>query len=203
MPEYDLIIRNGRIVDGSGAPPRDGSLGVRGDRIEAVGDVSGTATRELDAAGGVIAPGFVDVHAHDDAAVLKDPSVDFKVMQGVTTDVVGNCGAGNAPANERFRPLYAAGYGAILGVEEPPEWSTSAEYFAAVDHARPAINVAAYVPQGVVRMNVMGPERREPTEAEMAEMRRLVDEGMQAGAIGLSSGLIYVPGAYTKTEELI
>jgi N-acyl-D-amino-acid deacylase len=151
----------------------------------------------------VIAPGFVDVHAHDDAAVVKDPRVDFKIMQGVTTDVVGNCGAGNAPANERFRPLYAAGYGAILGVEEPPEWSTTAEYFAAVDHARPAINVAAYVPQGVVRMNVMGPERREPTDAEMAEMRRLVDEGMQAGAIGMSSGLIYVPGAYTKTEELI
>jgi N-acyl-D-amino-acid deacylase len=203
MPEYDLIVRNGRIVDGTGTPARDGSIGVRGDRIESVGEVSGSGTHEIDAAGAVIAPGFVDVHAHDDAAVVKDPRVDFKIMQGVTTDVVGNCGAGNAPANDRFRPLYAAGYGAILGVEDPPPWSSTAEYFAAVDHARPVINVAAYVPQGVVRMNVMGPERREPTEAEMAEMQRLVDEGMQAGAIGLSSGLIYVPGAYTKTEELI
>ena len=165
MADYDLIIRNGRIVDGTGAPGREGSVAIRGDRIEAVGDVSRRcAAREIDAGGMVVAPGFVDVHAHDDAAVVNDPRVDFKIMQGVTTDVVGNCGAGNAPANDRFRPLYAAGYGAILGVEEPPPWRTTAEYFAAVDHARPAINVAAYVPHGVVRMNVMGSVRAEPDD---------------------------------------
>jgi N-acyl-D-amino-acid deacylase len=203
MADYDLIIRNARIVDGTGTSGWEGTVAIRGDRIEAVGDVSGDATRDIDAGGMVVAPGFVDVHAHDDAAVVKDPRVDFKIMQGVTTDVVGNCGAGNAPANDRFRPLYAAGYGAILGVEEPPPWRTTAEYYAAVDHARPAINVAAYVPHGVVRMNVMGSVRAEPDEAQMNEMRRLVDEAMQAGAIGMSSGLIYVPGAYTKTDELI
>jgi N-acyl-D-amino-acid deacylase len=116
MADYDLIIRNARIVDGTGTSGWEGTVAIRGDRIEAVGDVSGDATRDIDAGGMVVAPGFVDVHAHDDAAVVKDPRVDFKIMQGVTTDVVGNCGAGNAPANDRFRPLYAAGYGAILGL---------------------------------------------------------------------------------------
>ena len=204
MPEYDLIIRNGSIIDGTGAPARSSDIAIIGDRIAAIGVVSGTATDEIDAAGLTVAPGFVDVHAHDDSAVVRDPRVDFKIMQGVTTDIVGNCGAGNAPANDRFRPMYSAGFGAILGDDgEELPWRTTAEYFAAVDAAHPACNVAAYVPQGVVRMNVMGSERGEPTEAELAEMKRLVDDAMQAGAIGMSTGLIYVPGAFTRTEELI
>lgn len=203
MPEFDLVLRNGRIVDGTGEPSRSGSVALSGGVIAAVGDVSGDAREEIDVAGKVIAPGFVDVHAHDDAAVVREPSVDFKVMQGVTTDVIGNCGAGNAPANDRFRPMYAAGFGAILGGDGELPWRTTAEYFDAVDTANPACNVAAYVPQGVVRMNVMGSERGRPDEAQMAEMRRLVDEAMQAGAIGMSTGLIYVPGAYTETPELI
>ncbi len=203
MPEYDLILRNGSIIDGTGAPAVAGSIGISGGSIAAVGDVSGDATAEIDVAGMVITPGFVDVHAHDDAAVVRDPRVDFKIMQGVTTDVVGNCGAGNAPANDQFRPMYAAGFGAILGGDGEIPWRTTAEYFDAVDAARPACNVAAYVPQGVIRMNVMGSERGRPTDEQMAEMKRLVDDAMQAGAIGMSTGLIYVPGAYTETGELI
>ncbi len=202
MPDYDLIIRNAHIIDGTGAPARDGAVAVRGDRIEAVGDVSGTAAREIDAGGMAVAPGFVDVHAHDDAAVVRDPRVDFKIMQGVTTDVVGNCGAGVAPANDQFRAAYAANFSGILGDIELP-WSSTADYFRAVDDARPACNVAAYVPHGVVRLNVMGMERRDPTAAELDEMRRLVDDAMQAGAIGMSTGLIYPPGAFTKTDELV
>ena len=202
MADYDLIIRNGRIIDGAGAPAREGSIAVRGDRIEAVGDVTGTAAREIDARGMAVAPGFIDVHAHDDAAVVRDPRVDFKIMQGVTTDVVGNCGAGVAPANDRFRAAYAANFSGILGEIDLP-WSTTAGYFAAVDGAHPACNVAAYVPQGVVRLNVMGTDKREPSEAELDEMRRLVNDAMTAGAIGLSTGLIYPPGAYSHTEELV
>lgn len=202
MPDYDLIIRNGGIVDGMGGAARTGAVAVRGDRIADVGDVAGTGTIEIDAGGMVVSPGFVDVHAHDDAAVVRDPRVDFKIMQGVTTDVVGNCGAGVAPANESFRRNYEAGFSPILGASEL-SWKTTAEYFDAVDAAHPACNVAAYVPHGVLRFNVMGSAKGDPSAGDLAEMQRLLDEGMRAGAIGLSTGLVYVPGTYAKTEELI
>ncbi|HYM16744.1 MAG TPA: D-aminoacylase [Dehalococcoidia bacterium] len=202
MPDYDLIVRNGSIIDGSGAPAYPGDLAIRGDRIEAVGAVTGAARREIDARGHAVAPGFIDVHTHDDAAVVRDPRVDFKIMQGVTTDVAGNCGAGVAPANDEFRRYYEAGFAPILGSCDIP-WSTVAEYFAAVDAARPACNVAAYVPQGVVRFNVVGTKKEPPTDGELARMAELVDEGMRAGAIGMSTGLVYVPGAYAQTPEIV
>jgi N-acyl-D-amino-acid deacylase len=202
VPDYDLIIRNGDIFDGTGAPPVRGNVAVRGDRIEAVGDVSGSAAREIDADGRAVSPGFIDVHAHDDAAVVWQPALDFKIMQGVTTDVVGNCGAGVAPANDGFRAAFVRGFGGILGESELP-WSTVAEYFAAVDAAHPACNVAAYVPHGVVRANAMGFERREPSPEELDAMRALIEEAMRAGAIGMSTGLVYPPGAYARTQELV
>ena len=202
MSDYDLIIRNGSIVDGTGAPARSADIAITGDRIEAVGDISGTAKREIDARGLAVAPGFIDVHSHDDAAVIRDPRVDFKIMQGVTTDIAGNCGAGVAPANDDFRLFYERGFAPILGETELP-WSTTAEYFAAVDAAHPACNVAAYVPQGVVRYNVLGQRKGPPDDAEMAQMQALLEEAMQAGAIGMSTGLVYVPGTYAQTPELI
>lgn len=202
MPDYDLIIRNGSLIDGTGAPARTGAIAVTDDRIEAVGAFSGTARREIDARGLAVAPGFIDVHSHDDATVIRDPRVDFKIMQGVTTDVAGNCGAGVAPANDDFRLFYERGFAPILGESELP-WSTTAEYFAAVDEAHPACNVAAYVPQGVVRYNVLGLKKEPPTDAELTQMQALIDEAMRAGAIGMSTGLVYVPGTYAQTPELI
>jgi len=202
MPAYDLIIRNGRIVDGTGAPARDGAVALRGDRIAAVGDVACRATVEIDAGGHVVAPGFIDVHAHDDAAVVREPAMDFKLMQGVTTDVVGNCGAGVAPADDVFRRYYPAGFGPILG-DSDLAWSTTDEYFAAVDAASPACNVAAYVPHGVLRSIVLRNEQRAPTAGELARMAGLLEEGMAAGAIGMSTGLIYPPGRWAQTDEII
>jgi N-acyl-D-amino-acid deacylase len=202
MARHDLIFRNALVIDGSGAPPTHGDLAVDGDRIAAVGKVDGDGAREIDARGLALAPGFIDVHAHDDAAVIREPRMDFKIMQGVTTDVVGNCGAGVAPANAAFKEFFNRGMGSILGEYDLP-WTTTAEYFAAVEAARPACNVAAYVPHGVLRYNAMGLDRREPTEAELQQMRDALDEGMRAGAIGMSSGLIYPPGAFSRTPELI
>jgi N-acyl-D-amino-acid deacylase len=199
---HDLVIRNGTIVDGTGAAGRRGDVAIADGRIVDVGAVSGDARREVDASGLVVAPGFIDVHAHDDAAVVREPAMDFKVMQGVTTDVVGNCGAGVAPASDEFRRYYRAGFGPILGDSELP-WTTTAQYFAAVDAARPACNVAAYVPHGVLRYHALGMDRREPDDAELAHMRELAEEAMEAGAIGLSSGLIYPPGTFARTPELI
>ncbi len=202
MHDYDLLIRRGDIYDGTGAPPVRGDVAVRGDRIEAVGAVSGSAAREIDATGHAVSPGFIDVHAHDDAAVVWQPALDFKLMQGVTTDVVGNCGAGVAPANDQFRGMFARGFGGILGESDLP-WTTVAQYFVAVSAAQPACNVAAYVPHGVVRANVMGFDRRDPTPDELDAMRALVDEAMRAGAIGMSTGLVYPPGAYARTAEIV
>jgi len=203
MPEYDLLITNALIVDGSGAPPVPGSLATRGDRIAAVGQVSGDATRVIDAEGRAVAPGFIDVHAHDDAAVVRDPAMDFKIMQGVTTDVVGNCGAGVAPAaSDDFRAFFPRGWGAILGDSDLP-WRSTAEYFNAVDAARPACNVAAYVPHGVLRYHAMGLDRAVPSDQQLQRMSDLLEEGMAAGAIGMSTGLIYPPGVFARTEEII
>ena len=202
MADYDLVFRHGLIVDGTGAPGREGDVAVRGDRIVAVGEAPERGEYEIDAEGLVIAPGFVDVHSHDDAADVRDPRVDFKIMQGVTTDVAGNCGAGVAPANDEFRRFYVTGMGPILGDSDLP-WSTTAEYFAAVEAAGPACNVAAYVPHGVLRTNAMGLAKREPTPAELDTMRNLLDEGMRSGAIGMSTGLVYAPGTYARTPELV
>jgi N-acyl-D-amino-acid deacylase len=127
--------------------------------------------------------------------------MDFKIMQGVTTDVVGNCGAGVAPADDMFRRYFERGIGPILGGCDL-RWNTTAEYFAAVDEARPACNVAAYVAHGVLRYLVMGLDRREPSDDELARMKELLDEGMRAGAIGMSTGLIYPPGSFAKTPEI-
>lgn len=202
MPDYDLLIRNGDIVDGTGAPPRRGDLAITGGRIVAVGDAPGTAAETIDATGRAVAPGFIDVHAHDDAAVIRTPAMDFKIMQGVTTDVVGNCGAGVAPAGDEFRRYFPTGFAPILG-DMPLPWRTTGEYFDAVDAARPACNVAAYVPHGVLRFNAMGLDRREPTDAEMDVMKAHLREGMEAGAIGMSTGLVYPPGTFSRTPELI
>ncbi|HZP56525.1 MAG TPA: D-aminoacylase [Dehalococcoidia bacterium] len=201
MADFDLVIRGGTVIDGSGAPGRTADVAITGDAIVAIGEVRGRGEAELDAGGLAVAPGFIDVHAHDDAAVVRDPRVDFKVMQGVTTDVVGNCGAGVAPASDEFRRYYATGMAPILG-DSPLPWTTTAEYFAAVDAAHPACNVAAYVPHGVLRFAAMGLERREPSERELERMRELLDEGMRAGAIGMSTGLVYVPGTFARTDEL-
>ncbi len=202
MPDYDLVIRNGDIVDGTGAAPRRGDLAITEGRIVAVGDAPGSATRTIDATGRAVAPGFVDVHAHDDAAVIREPAMDFKIMQGVTSDVVGNCGAGVAPTSDAFRRYFPSGFAPILG-EMPLPWTTTREYFDAVDAAHPACNVAAYVPHGVLRFIAMGLERREPTDAELDLMKQHLREGMEAGAIGMSTGLVYPPGTFSRTPELV
>src|SRR5208282_5821188 len=195
---WDLVIRNATIYDGSGVPSFAGDLAINGDRIGSVGDVSGEGIHEIDARGMALAPGFIDVHSHDDFAVFLTPEMDFKVMQGVTTDVVGNCGMGAAPfavATAVFTSLHGRG--------SVPEWNGYAGYLAAVDRNPASLNVAVLVGHGTARFAAMGNGRREPKAGELDHMHAIVREGIEAGAVGLSTGLIYEPGRYARTAEII
>jgi N-acyl-D-amino-acid deacylase len=203
VAQFDLLIRNGTVIDGSGAPGARADIAVRDGRIAAVAQGPSpewNAAHTIDAAGLTVTPGFVDVHAHDDGAVLGTP-MDFKVMQGVTTDIVGNCGAGLAPRDASQPPL--PGMDTVLGALPESEWRTFSEYMDAVARAPLALNVGCFVPHGAVRYRTMGMERREPDEGELAQMRDDVANGMAAGALGMSTGLIYPPGAFARTEEII
>ncbi len=202
MPDrpFDLLIRGGAVIDGTGAPAVGADVAVREGRIAAIGSLDGRAAHVIEAKGLAVAPGFIDVHAHDDGAVLTTP-MDFKLMQGVTTDIVGNCGAGIAP-RDPSRPSMP-GSALVLGEIPDPEWQTFGEYMAVVERAPLAINVGCFVPHGAVRYKHLGLERRAPNAAELAAMRADVAEGMAAGALGLSTGLIYPPGAFAETEEII
>jgi len=198
---FDLLIRGGTVVDGSGAAGLQADVGVRGERIAAIGTLDGRAQRVIDATGLVIAPGFIDVHAHDDAAVLTSP-MDFKLMQGVTTDIVGNCGAGVAPTRADGS-VGMPGVEIVLGPLPEATWHTFGEYMDAVDAAHPALNVACLVPHGAVRAKNIGLDARPADEDELRAMREDVAEGMAAGAVGLSTGLIYPPGSFAGTDEIV
>ncbi len=196
---YDVIIRNAAMVDGTGAASFEADLGIRGDRIATVGEIKDRNAVELDARGLTVAPGFIDVHSHDDWAVFLTPEMDFKVMQGVTTDVIGNCGMGAAP-----NPAAAVIFRALHGEQaKVPAWSDYAGYFRAVDENPPSINVAVLAGHGSLRLGAMGNAKREPTIEEMASMRGYLRDAIDAGAVGLSTGLVYEPGRYARTEEII
>ena len=197
---YDLLIRGARIVDGGGGPRFAGDLAVRGDRIAAIGaslDVA-DAARVIEAHGRVLSPGFIDVHSHDDVAVLLDPEMAFKVSQGVTTEVVGNCGMGPAP-----RDLAAAFGQSLYPGRDVPRWEGHAGYLAHIDADPPSLNVAVLAGHGTLRLAAMGAAKRAPTSAELDAMTDLLREGLHAGAVGFSSGLIYEPGMHAETTELV
>ena len=202
-PRYDVLIRGGNVIDGTGAAQRQADVAIAGGRIVAVGTVDGEAARVIDAAGLAVAPGFIDVHSHDDVALLNNPTLDFKAAQGVTTVVCGNCGLGPAPANERLQQFFQLGVEGILGPVREFAWQSLGEFYEAVRAAKPGVNAAFLAPHGSLRVAAMGWERRAPTTDEMATMKAQLAEGMAAGAIGLSTGLMYVPGTFAETDELI
>jgi len=199
----DLAISGGVVADGSGAPAFTADVGIAGGRIVAVGALAQPAQRVIDARGLVVAPGFIDVHSHDDMALIRGPRLDFKMMQGVTTVVVGNCGSGVAPVTAAYRQYYEVFLSSVLGPAADFSWSTTAEFYTTLEKAGPSLNVAAFAPHGTLRFAVMGMEPRPPSSGEMEQMKELLEEALAAGAIGLSSGLVYAPGAFATTEELV
>jgi N-acyl-D-amino-acid deacylase len=195
---YDLVLHGGVVIDGSGAPAFRADVGVRGDRIAAVGDLSTATGTRVDVAGKVIAPGFIDVHTHDDGAVLLHPTMDFKVRQGVTSEIVGNCGLGVAP-----HPVAVMGLRAFHPTGDLPEWDGHAGYMALLDLEPASTNVAVLVGHNIVRGAVVGSREEAPSATELAAMEAIVDEGMAAGAIGFSTGLIYEPGRHARHAEIV
>ena len=193
---YDLLIINGHIVDGSGSPWFAGSVAVKDGKIADVGRLlNATARRVIDAQGLVVAPGFIDLHSHSDRTLLVDGHAQSKIRQGVTTDILGeDHSAGPVPP----------GAGKNLATEGLiRDWTTLGEYFARLERQGISINIASYVGSGQVREVVLGNADRVPNPAELEKMKELVDQAMREGAIGLSSGLIYLPNLYAQTDELI
>jgi len=201
---FDVLITGGRVVDGTGTPWFRADVGIQGGRITAVGRLAGAEARlQIAAKNHVVAPGFIDAHVHGDLVLLADPVHEPAIRQGVTTYVLGQDGVAMAPASPAtlaYMRRYTAGFSGTP--ELPQQWSSVAEYLALFDR-RCALNVAYLIPNGNVRMEVMGLATRPPTADELRQMARQVREGMEQGAVGLSTGLDYIPSRYAETAELI
>jgi N-acyl-D-amino-acid deacylase len=195
----DLAIRNVRLLDGTGSPAFSADVEVDLGRIRSVGS-AGPARREIDGAGACLAPGLVDTHAHDDGAFFRHPDMSFKLAQGVTTVISGNCGFSAIPAGTGEDSVAASG-GILAGLEG--EFTDLAGYFDAVLARRPAINNLMLVGHNTVRGITMGMQARPPTARETAIMRGHIQHAMEQGACGFSTGLIYRPGRWSDTEEVI
>ena len=202
MPDFDILFRNARLIDGSGGPSRTGDLGVRGDRIAVLGDAGDArGAVEIDASGFVLAPGFIDSHAHDDLPLLLEPDLEAKVSQGVTTTVNGNCGFSLAPCpGDRARP--PAPLGAFTG-NGKHLYASFAAYFRALDAAPGAVNSICLAGHTTLRHAVMEDFDRSATPAEVEAMCALLDQALADGAAGLSTGLYYPPAHAAPTEEVI
>jgi N-acyl-D-amino-acid deacylase len=198
---FDVLILNGRIVDGTGAPWFRGDVGITGDRIAAVGALSdATAATRIDAATLVVAPGFIDLLGQSEFNVLVDPRAASKVLQGITTEVTGE-GSSIAPVNDRIIQEGAAN-AAHFGVAQ--DWRTLADYFRRLEQrSRPAINVATFVGAGGIRNYVIGKDDRPATAADLDRMKQLVAQAMEEGALGLSTSLQYVPDRFASTDEIV
>jgi N-acyl-D-amino-acid deacylase len=197
---YDLIIRNGRIIDGTGSPWYSGDLGIREGRIAAIGSLADAqAEKTIDAAGMVVAPGFIDMLGQSDLSILVNPRLPSKIFQGITTEFTGE-GSSVAPLNGR---VVAADRLAYDHLKITPDWRTLAEYFARLERQGIGINVGDYVGATQVRRMVLGDDDRAPSAEELERMRELVAQAMRDGAVGLSTSLQYPPAPYAETDELI
>ncbi len=196
-PRFDLIVRGGEVVDGSGQPPQRADLGIVGDRIARVGDLSGeSAGRVIDATGLIVAPGFIDVQGQSGTTLLADGNGESHLRQGITTEIIGE---GGSPA---FWTPGSDDGDALAPFGIAFDWKDFNGYFDKLKQLGTTINVGTFVPATTVRRSILGMDNRAPTADELSRMETMVDQAMRDGAFGLSSALIYVPGTFAKTDEL-
>lgn len=196
---FDIKITNGLLLDGTGADTRQADIGIAGDRITAIApDLSSADSRcALDASRKIVCPGFIDVHSHSDAYILLEPCAHSKLYQGITTEIVGNCGASAAPRIGAYRmPSDWA------DKQYPGTWSSVAEYRSLLESIGPAPNIALLIGHNALRIGIMGYTNRPAGDSELEGMCRLLDESLDQGGTGLSSGLIYAPAMFASREEL-
>ncbi len=199
---FDLLVAGGHLVDGTGNPWYAADVGIHDGRIAAIGRLAAAgahARRTIDARGLIVAPGFIDMLGQSEFTVLVDGRAESKIRQGITTEITGE-GGSLAPQNEKTLPELQEGL-ALIGLK--PDWRTLAEYFARFERQGAAINLGTNVGAEQVRRAVLGSENRAPSAAELEQMKRLVAQAMEQGATGLSTALVYAPGTYAKTDELI
>jgi N-acyl-D-amino-acid deacylase len=199
-PEYDIVIKNGTIFDGSGSKPFTGDLGIKGDSIAAMGNLrNARGITEIDAKGKAVAPGFINMLSWADKSLIEDGRSQSDIRQGVTLEVMGE-GWSDGPLNEAMKKETLEKEGDIK-YEIP--WNTLGEYMDYLQHRGVSANVASFVGATTVRINAIGYDNRPPTAGELDTMKALVRQAMEEGAIGISSALIYAPASFSKTEELV
>jgi len=197
---FDLLLKGGTIVDGSGQPAYAGDVGIRDGRITAVGILDSVEAGQVtDTAGLIVAPGFIDIHTHSDMTLLADPRAESQIRQGVTTEVIGQCGFSMAPSTEESRKAMFSS----RGLPDFGNWKSYADYLDLMDQAKTATNVVGMVGHGALREVVMGPSAPRPaTDEEVVEMVKLLDKCLEEGAFGLTTGLEYHPGKMAVHDEI-
>ncbi len=200
QPDYDVIIRHGLVYDGSGRPPVQADVGIRGDTIAFIGDLSDkTAKEEYDATGQAVAPGFINMLSWATVSLIEDGRSQSDIRQGVTLEVMGE-GSSMGPLNEVMKQEMLADQ---TDIKYNVNWTTLGEYLQMLEDKGVSTNVASFIGNATVRKNILGNDSRKPTPAELEQMKALVRQAMEEGAMGISSSLIYVPSMYSDTQELI
>lgn len=200
---YDIIIRNGKIVDGTNREPYIADIAIQGDEIVKVGHIDEEANRVIDATGKTVTPGFIDIHCHSDAIVFHESKNPLRLRQGYTTEVIGNCGISAAPVNPQNLDLLRKYCNPFFSnVQVPYNWQSYGEFLDELEKHHPMLNTAGLVGHGSLRIAVSGFEARPLTPEEMEKMEKLLDRSMDEGAFGMSTGLIYPPGVFADTQEL-
>ncbi|MGA8153538.1 MAG: D-aminoacylase [Terriglobales bacterium] len=199
-PQFDLVITNGHIIDGTGSPWYSGDVGIRDGKIAAIGNLSAASrTRTIDAQGKVVAPGFIDMLGQSEMTILVDQRLPSKIYQGITTEITGE-GNSAAPLNDAIIETDRTEY---EHYHITPDWRTFREYFARLEKQGMGINLASYVGATQIRRLVLGDDDKQPTSEQLEQMKDLVRQAMRDGAIGVSTALEYAPAPYAETEELI